>query len=190
MPKQKAPYSSSYYKSIAVGKKNPTAKISELAKAHNLKPTDFVNRKAYLNTIARYAGYKNYYEWQKARRAIGIPKHSGGRKPKTNHKEFTINKNISIANLDLLNSVYKAIDKFVGNASFYNATLVVRENGKGYNINLGLNEGPAETSLNDKIIKLFLGGSGGLSNSKYFEKIIIDKSTITIKDVANAEDVF
>jgi hypothetical protein len=47
-----------------------------------LKEKDFPNRKAFLNARARAAGYKNYYQWLKARREAGVPKkNKGGRKP-------------------------------------------------------------------------------------------------------------
>jgi hypothetical protein len=61
-------------------KKQLTANIGTLAKKAGVKPSDFKNRKAYLNYISRKAGFNSYYDWQKARRAAGIPAGSGGRK--------------------------------------------------------------------------------------------------------------
>jgi len=73
-------------------KKQVNAKIDELAKKAHVKPSDFKNRKSYLNYISRKAGFNSYYEWQKARRAEGIPTGSGGRKPvKKNIYELKVN---------------------------------------------------------------------------------------------------
>jgi len=81
-----------YTKIKPTKKKQVNANIGTLAKQANVKPSDFKNRKAYLNYISRKAGFNSYYEWQKARRATGIPTGSGGRKPvKKNIYELKVN---------------------------------------------------------------------------------------------------
>ncbi|MEM4066709.1 MAG: hypothetical protein QXV17_07605 [Candidatus Micrarchaeaceae archaeon] len=75
-------HGSNYYKSIAIGKKqNPSISLRGIAKKYGYKQSDFVNRKAYLNTLARRAGYKNYYAWLEARRALDTIKIDIKKKP-------------------------------------------------------------------------------------------------------------
>jgi len=80
------------YKDIKVAKvKKVDASIAELANKAKVKPSDFKNRKAYLNFIARKAGFENYYQWQKARRLANIPIGSGGRKPSKDSYALKVN---------------------------------------------------------------------------------------------------
>mgnify|MGYP001626465885 CR=1 FL=1 len=115
-------YSSSYYKKFAT-KANPNLlSLKEASKIYNVKQSDFVNRKAYLNYLARRLGFKNYNAWLKARENASLKKGTGGRKSKKILIHIDINKELNEFNLafycnklkkQIENNIYKDNYKYL-----------------------------------------------------------------------------
>lgn len=62
---------------ISPKKQDPSLALPDIG----FKERDFKSRRQFLNARARAAGYENYNDWLKARRAVGVPKGTGGRRP-------------------------------------------------------------------------------------------------------------
>ncbi len=91
-------FSGSYYKKFATKANPKLLSLTEASKIYNVKQSDFVNRKAYLNYLARRMGFKNYNAWLKARENTRLKKGTGGRKSKKTFIHIDINKKLNEVN--------------------------------------------------------------------------------------------